>query len=344
MARKTAMVIAPGRGTYNKAELGYFARLHSDKTVQLESYDIIRADNEQELLSALDGAPRYSLSKFSRGDNASGLIYACAYADFHSISSDEFEIVAVTGNSMGWYIALACAGALSATGGFKVVNTMGTLMHEANIGGQVLYPFVDENWQEIPNRRAELMALIDEIDGLYVSIHLGGMLVFAGTDDALTILEGKLEPAQGRFPMRLANHGGFHSPLQNPVSEKGRKALSSDLFSQPAIPLIDGRGHIWWPQACDLQAMYDYTLGTQVVTPYDFTRAVQNGLREFAPDAVIVLGPGTTLGGAVAQSMIGAQWEGLSSKANFIARQKTDPYLLAMGLEAQRDLVVKASF
>lgn len=340
MARKTAMVIAPGRGTYNKAELGYYARLHSDKIAQIEAYDAVRASKGQELLAALDGAPRYSLSKFSRGDNASGLIYACAYADFQSINRDEFEIIAVTGNSMGWYIALACSGVLDAMGGFEVVNTMGTFMHQASIGGQILYPFVNESWQEIPGRRAQLMALVDEIDGLYVSIHLGGMLVFAGTDEALRLLEDRLEPTQGRFPMRLANHGAFHSPLQNPVSEKGKDALPVSLFSQPDIPLIDGRGHVWWPQACDLQALHDYTLGEQVTTPYDFTRAVQNGIREFAPDAIIVLGPGTTLGGAVAQSMIGVAWDDLYSKNDFIARQKNDPYLLAMGLEVQRALTV----
>jgi [acyl-carrier-protein] S-malonyltransferase len=40
------------------------------------------------------------------GDNASLLIYACALADFAAIDRDRFEVVAVTGNSMGWYLAL----------------------------------------------------------------------------------------------------------------------------------------------------------------------------------------------------------------------------------------------
>ncbi|MEI2687020.1 MAG: hypothetical protein V9G14_12930 [Cypionkella sp.] len=33
-------------------------------------------------LTALDGASSYSVSKHSRGDNASALIYACTYGDF----------------------------------------------------------------------------------------------------------------------------------------------------------------------------------------------------------------------------------------------------------------------
>ncbi len=127
----------------------------------IAGFDEMRRALSQPTLSALDGAARYAMSTFNRGDNASALIYACAYADFLSIDRDAFDIVAVTGNSMGWYIALACAGALDAGGGFEVVNTMGTLMHEFLIGGQTIYPFVDENWHEIPGRKAELLSLID---------------------------------------------------------------------------------------------------------------------------------------------------------------------------------------
>ena len=72
---------------------------------------------------------------------------------------------------------------------------------------------------------------------------------------------------------------------------------------------------------------------------YDFTRAVQVGVKEFAPDRVIILGPGATLGGAVAQSLIGINWQGWASKEDFATRQKTDPYILAMGMEDQRKLV-----
>jgi len=39
-----------------------------------------------------------------------------------------------------------------------------------------------------------------------------------------------------------------------------------------------------------------------VVEPYDFTAAIRSAAREFAPDYFIVPGPGTTLGGAVAQA------------------------------------------
>ncbi len=105
----------------------------------------------------------------------------------------------------------------------------------------------------------------------------------------------------------------------------GAKRCSADLFGQPDLPLIDGRGKIWWPGASDVAALYDYTLGQQVTESYDFTRAVTVAAREFAPDLFIVLGPGTTLGGAVAQSLILAGWRGMGSKADFRARQADGP-------------------
>ncbi|MEL7044641.1 MAG: ACP S-malonyltransferase [Pseudomonadota bacterium] len=290
------MVVAPGRGTYNKGELGYLHRLHGDKHDLLAAFDHQRREEQQDSILELDAAERFSVARFTRGDNASGLIYACAYGDYLSIDGEAFDVAAVTGNSMGWYIALACAGAVSGEDGFRIVNTMGTLMHEALIGGQLLYPFVDDNWREIPGKRAELMALTESISELYLSIDLGGMLVFGGSPDALTAAEERLIPAGDRFPMRLSNHAAFHTPLQAPVSQLGLRKLESGLFRQPRRPLIDGRGHIWYPGVSDLEAMHDYTFRHQVVRTYDLTAAITNGVREFAPDVIVILGPGSPQG------------------------------------------------
>jgi hypothetical protein len=118
---------------------------------------------------------------------------------------------------------------------------------------------------------------------------------------------------------------------------------SSDLFKAPEIPLIDGRGHTWLPYSAAPSALHDYTLGQQVTSTYDFTTAVQAGMHEFAPDVVIVLGPGKTLGGAIAQSLIVDSWLDIANKADFIKRQKSAPVLYAMGIEQQRNAVTCAN-
>lgn len=339
MSRKTALVICPGRGVYNASELGYLSQYHPNKVDLISAFDAQRDVLNQELISTLDSAERFSVSKYTRGDNASGLIYACSYADFLSIDREAYDIIGVTGNSMGWYTALACSGALSANDGFRVVNTMGNIMQANAAGGQIIFPFVDENWNAIPGKKEDLEKLANDIEGLYISIYLGGMIVFAGTDKALKALENTL-PVQGRFPMRLMNHAGFHSELQNENSARGKDSLPSSLFSQPDIRLIDGRGHHWLPGAIKIEDLWDYTFGHQVTETYDFTHAIISSVKELAPDTLIILGPGTTLGGATAQSLISCGWDGLISKEAFTARQKTAPILTAMSLETQRKTVI----
>lgn len=345
-SKKTALVICPGRGTYNKAEHGYLKRYHADRADFLDTADAYRLQQNQPAVRALDSEIAYSLSVHSRGDNASPLIFACSFLDFLAIAADAVDVVAVTGNSMGWYTALACGGALSGDRALQLVNTMGTYMQGALIGGQIVTTTLDEDWRPIPGRRQLLLELMASINGregctLAVSIELGGMIVFAGNEAGLKAFTAEAPAGPGRFPMGLQNHAGFHSVLQQPISDKAKATLPVEWFGMPQIPLIDGRGHIWRPYASDAGALWDYTLGHQVVETYDFTTAVQVAVREFAPDCVIVLGPGDTLGGAVAQSLIGIRWRNLDSKTAFTALQATAPYLLAMGREEQRALVVQ---
>ncbi|MGB0914351.1 MAG: ACP S-malonyltransferase, partial [Phaeobacter italicus] len=114
--------------------------------------------------------------------------------------------------------------------------------------------------------------------------------------------------------------------------------LPVSLFAQPLLPLIDGRGAIWWPGATDTQALWAYTLGHQITETYDFTRAITVAAREFAPDLFIITGPGATLGGAVAQSLITAGWRGMQDKSAFKQQQETRPLLVSMGMDEQRSL------
>lgn len=340
---KSAVIICPGRGTYNKDELGYLGRHFPDQRL-LANFDAARTAAGQETLSALDGATRFSNATHTRGDNASGLIYAATLGDHLSINREDIDIVAVTGNSMGWYSALACGGAVTPQAGFEISNTMGTFMQKALIGGQLIYPFVGDDWNPDIGGKTALLGIVAEINTrknhvLALSIDLGGMLVLAGNDAGLAAFEAAVPPLQGRFPMRLPNHAAFHTHLQDPVAAQGRARLSRDLIRQPNLPLIDGRGAIWWPHASDTDALYDYTLGAQVSETYDFTRAITIAAREFAPDLFIITGPGTTLGGAVAQSLILSNWLGLTSKSDFQFRQADAPLLISMGNPAQRAIV-----
>ena len=330
--RKRALVVCPGRGVYNKSELGYLARWHHSRAAVIAQFDAYRIERGQPAISTLDDAQCFDPALHLPGDNAAALIYACAYADWLAIDRRRFDIIAVTGNSMGWYSTLAVGGAMNAMSGLALANQMGVLMHDAATGGQVVHSTVDADWTPIPGRRDILLSIEPT---LAVSIELGGMIVLAGSQDAVDRFVSKA-PRDGVFPMPLSFHAAFHTPLLEPVSARARQEITSAAFAMPATPMIDGRGHIWRPHMSDVHALWDYTLGAQVTRTFDFTRAITVGIREFAPDCLIVLGPGETLGGAVIQSLIAANWHGMASRADFNAMQADNPVLFSMSRSDQR--------
>lgn len=342
--KERVLVVCPGRGTYGKAELGYLKRFHSDKSELIRSLDRLRSERGQPTISELDGADRFSPALHTRGDIASPLIFTASYADFLAIDRSRFGVAAVTGNSMGWYTTLAVAGAVGAEQGFRIIDAMGENSQAGEAGGQVLLTLVDEEWRELPGLRGQVLALAAEIgarDGrkLYVSIELGGMIVFAGNEPGLAALVAEAPPTPARDPLRLVNHGPFHTPLMAGSSQRALAQLPSGWFGSPEMPMVDGRGHIWRPFASAPRALHDYTFVHQILESYDFTRGIQVAVKEYAPDRIILLGPGDTLGGAIAQALIAIQWRGLRSKADFQEMQSDEPFLISMGREDQRALV-----
>lgn len=345
MSRQSAVVICPGRGTYNKTELGYLRRYHSDKTDFIGMLDNHRRQQSQQPVSQLDASDRFCSEQITSSENASPLIYGCALGDFQAIDRSRYDIVAITGNSMGWYLALACAGVLTLEGGMQVVNTMGTLMQQQGVGGQVIYPLVGADWQPDTQLQANMANALAGAKAqpqveVYNSIYLGGMRVLAANPAGMDYLLQTLPPVQERYPMPLYNHGAFHSPLMAHIPASARSLLADTLFKAPQIPLVDGCGTIWQPWSAAVADMYRYTFGHQLTRSYDFSAAIDVAVKEFAPDKLILLGPGTTLGAPVAQQLIRHKWQGLTGKQGFVERQSQQPLLLAMGQPEQRSRVL----
>lgn len=331
MTRETILVVCPGRGTYNAPELGYLARHHRGSD-WLARFDALRVGAGKQPISMLDGAEKFSPVHL-RGDNAAPLIHACAYLDFLKLDHERFEVVAVTGNSMGWYTALACAGAVSPDHGFAIADGMGVNSQKALPGGQAVLVLAGEDWTVDPAllRGVEAAMARHEVQ---LSIRLGGMLVVAGEHAALDALEPDL-PGLSRPPMRLAGHGPFHTALMQASSDAARAQFPVDWFGRPELPLIDGRGKVWRRFETAPQDLWDYTFRHQVLEPYDFTAAMTVGIREFAPDRIVLLGPGETLGGAIGQVLVALKWLDIPSRNVFSERQGEDAFLIGMGRASQ---------
>jgi acyl transferase domain-containing protein len=143
-----------------------------------------------------------------------------------------------------------------------------------------------------------------------------------------------------RYPLQLALHSAFHTPLMAATAERARADLADLPIRSPAITLIGGDGRVHRPWAAPA-ALWDYTLGAQLVEPFDFEGAIATALGELGPDVIVLPGPGDTLGSAVAQILIARRWRGLANRADFMAMQASDhPIVLAMARPDQRARVV----
>ncbi|GMV43057.1 MAG: hypothetical protein AMXMBFR64_47730 [Myxococcales bacterium] len=329
------LLVCPGRGSYGRGQrgsLGEWALLP----------EIEAARRRSPTLGELDAAP-FAPSTHLAGEHASLLTFAATVRDLGALDPRRARVVAVAGNSLGFYTALYAAGALPLRDAGRLVETMGGYQAGAVVGAQVLYPTVGEDWRPDP----ELRDLVDAalaLPGVFPSIHLGGTAVLGASEDALPALLAALPPVErGRaFPLRLPLHSAFHTPLMRPTAERASVDLASLPFASPTVPLVGGDARIWRRHA-DAAALRDYTLGAQVTQTFDLTASIRAALGDYGPDAVVLPGPGDTLGAPVAQIMIAAGWRGLRDRQDFLEAQVSPhPPVLSMARPEQRARVANA--
>jgi malonyl CoA-acyl carrier protein transacylase len=311
-----AALICPGRGSYSERSLGSLPAGHP----LLQRADELRKDYGLIPLSQLDSAGRFSHATHLRPANAAPLIWLVSMVDAAAVLARE-ECTCVAGNSMGWYTALAVAGALEFEDGFRLVQEMALLQEEHAGGGQVIYPVVREDWRADPERQAAVDGALASAPGeAFPSIALGGYAVLAGTDAGVEHLLRSLPPLQvgaNRYPLRLVQHGPYHTPLLAGVAASARERLSDLRWQRPRFTLVDGRGARSTPWSADVAALRDYTLGQQVTEPFDLTLCLRIVLREHAPDELVLLGPGNTLGAVCGQVLAREGWRGVHTKQDF---------------------------
>src|ERR1700734_429975 len=102
--KKRLLVVCPGRGSYTSETLGYLKKYATTNREFLQNVDRWRSERNEPTITDLDSREKFSPALHTRGEHASALIYACSYLDFLSIDHEKYEVVAVCGNSMGWYL------------------------------------------------------------------------------------------------------------------------------------------------------------------------------------------------------------------------------------------------
>lgn len=325
-----AVLLCPGRGSYTEKSLRSLPPEHP----WVARAEELRRGAGLPSLVELDQAPKWNPAVHLEPRNVSPLIWLVSMLDAAQ-AMKEHDVVAIGGNSMGWYTALAVAGALEFDDGFRLMQTMSVLQQQHGGGGQVIYPQVGEDWRPDPVLVENVRAALASSNGeAFESIRLGGQAVLAGSEAGIAHLLRTLprvKLGQNQYPFRLMGHGPYHTPLLEDVSARARRELGDLAFTKPRVTLIDGRGARHTPWSTDVDALKEYTLGAQVVTPYDFGLSVKQGLREYAPDLLVLPGPGNPLGSITAQIVIAERWRGIASREDFERAQgSTTPIVLSM--------------
>ena len=328
-----AAVVFPGRGAYTSASLGSLPREHP----LVRRAEELRSGYGLPSLLELDGAEGFDPRVHLAPANASPLTFVASLLDADTIGGDLSPVVAL-GNSLGWYTALVYAGVLGFDDGYRLVQEISLLQQEplpsGGPGGQVIYPLVGPDWR--PSE--ELAAIVDTAlergeEEVHRSIDLGGYAVLAGSEAGVARLLGDLPPVkvgERLYPVRLALHGPYHSPLVAHVASAASERLAGLTWHAPRLALVDGRGAWWSPWSTDPAALRDYTLGEQLVSPFGFATALRVALREWAPDRLVLPGPGNTLGGICGQVLVAEGYRAIRRRADFEQAQQREPLILSM--------------
>ena len=337
MRKSKVVVICPGRGSYTRESIGFINKYGINFKSKIAQFDEYRNSKGYTIISELDKMP-FKSKIHMKGENAAPLIFSCSKLDFDQINKKKYEIIAITGNSMGWYTSLNLASSLNDKDAFHLIQNMGSMMKDELIGGQIIYPIINENW-EIKTEYQQILSKLIKRHNAYLSIILGGYYVIGGELNSLKFIMKEL-PKIDKYPLEVPYNGAFHTPLMKDISKKALELSENLDFKRPNIPMVDGSGNIWTPFSANLNLLKSYTLKEQVENLFNFSASIETCLKEFCPDKIILLGPGNSLGGSVAQIMISLNWLNIKSKNDFLEMQSEDPFLLSMSFDKQRKLVL----
>jgi [acyl-carrier-protein] S-malonyltransferase len=329
-----AVVAFPGRGAYTGASLGVL----SDQHPWVQRADALRAEYDLLPLTELDRAPRFDPRLHLRPANAAPMVFLIGMLHAERIAVDH-EVVAAIGDSMGWYTALAAAGTLSFDDAFRLSQQVALLQEqplpEDGPGGQIIYPLTDASWRPDPKLASAVEAALKAGNGnVHNSVELGGYAVLAGTETGISALLAALPPVkvgERSFPLRLALQGPHHSPLVSHVARAAQQSLGDLTWRAPTVTLVDGRGARFTPWSADPLELARYTLADHIVDSYRFATALRVALREYAPEVVLLPGPGNSLGGICGQVLVAEGYRGIRSRQAFERAQAGgQPLLLSI--------------
>lgn len=236
--------VFPGQGGQVPG-MGQRWRTSADWSVVDEVTDVVGCDIEYLLLAA--GADE--LRRTDRAQLAMFTVGVIAYRD--AVRQGHAEgISAYAGHSLGEYVALVAAGALSLSEAATVVAARGeAMLGAANSEPGTMVVVVGEDLD-----RAVSVVDYERAQGAMVwvaNLNGSGQIVLAGSEDGIGLVTVQIE-AMGMRAIRIPVGGAFHTPMMGHAQERLAEALSAARFEdvhRPVVANVDarayGRGETW---------------------------------------------------------------------------------------------------
>lgn len=183
------------------------------------------------VMHAAVGTPE--AEKLGRTEFTQPALFALEWSLSELFRSWGIRPAAVTGHSVGEFVAAVVAGVFSVEDGLRLVAARGRLMAALPPGGGMLAVFADE-----PVAHA---AIVGRPNVALAAINAPGEVVLAGPLSELAALATSLTTA-GVKSQPLAVSHAFHSPMLAPMLPEFDQVLAGIKFATPQIPVVSNLG------------------------------------------------------------------------------------------------------
>ncbi len=183
------------------------------------------------VMHAAAGTP--DAEKLGRTEFTQPTLFAFEWSLSELFRSWGIRPAAVTGHSVGEFVAAVVAGVFSVEDGLRLVAARGRLMAALPAGGGMLAVFADE-----PAARASIAS---RPNVALAAINAPGEVVLAGPLSDLAELAASFTSA-GVKSQPLAVSHAFHSPLMAPMLADFDRVLAGIKFAAPQIPVVSNLG------------------------------------------------------------------------------------------------------
>ncbi len=236
-------------------------------------YDVVEAADDEERLA--------------QTDVVQPLLFSCDLAALRVLETEGITFAMAAGHSLGEFVALVAAGALSMADALGAVRERGQAMQEASEAG--------------PGGMTALVGLSPaEATEVCRVAGRGDVLTVANENSPRqTVLSGSIpaveraeELARSRKvrAVRLKVAGAFHSKLMEPALPRVRKAIAKLEFSPPRFPVV--------PNASGQPTEHPYALrdllSRHLVSPVRWERSMR-AMADAGIDLFVEAGPGDVL-------------------------------------------------